>query len=676
MLTVLASGATIVLPSGLSGPQLVEAMQRGEVTALLGVPRLYNALLASLHIAVARRKGPAAQLFPALLAISGFSQRRLGLRLGHVLFRRVRTEIGPKLRLLVSGGAALKPADERALNALGWEVLTGYGLTETSPILTFNRPQHSRIGSAGQALPGIRLRIANPDTSGLGEIQAIGASVFSRYRKDEAATSAAFTPDGWFHTGDLGYLDAESYLHVTGRLIETIILPNGKKIDPEMLESQYAADPVIKEIAIFGGATGLTALVVPDEQLLRESGTLRLRGRIADALLTRSRILPPYMRLSGFAITRTALPRTPLGKLRRHLLQPLYAYAVQQDQPQSSQPAVDEALPEDPDTVALWQWLRARYPGKRLVPDTSLQLDLGLDSLGWIDLSLALQQTFGITLTEQQTARIITAGDLLREAKAARVNTSLAATNADAEAWLAPYGTGLHILRVGGEMLLRLIMRLAFRLKVQGLEHLPAPPFVICPNHASYLDAFALAAALPHRQLMNSYFAGWTGLLFITPAERLFSRTAQIIPVDPDRAVVASIAGGAAVLHHGKTLVWFPEGRLSPDGNLQPFQPGIGAVLERQPVPVIPAWIGGTAAALPPGKKRPRFHKISVSFGPAIHLACAAPDLAGSVRQQQVADTIHQALASLALNADMANAALIEHVPDQASAMKEGKEHP
>ena len=99
-------------------------------------------------------------------------------------------------------------------------------------------------------------------------------------------------------------------------------------------------------------------------------------------------------------------------------------------------------------------------------------------------------------------------------------------------------------------------------------------PFVICPNHVSYLDAFALG---------HSYFAGWTRFLFVTPLERLFSRATQIVPVDPNRAVLASIADAAAVLRHGKTLVWFPEGRVSPDGDFWPFQPGIGACWSTTP---------------------------------------------------------------------------------------------
>ncbi len=645
MLAVLASNAAIVLPAGLSGSELVKAMRDAEVTALLGVPRLYSALLASLRAVIVRRKGLAARLFPVLIASASFAQRRMGLRLGNILFRRVRTEIGPKLHLMVSGGAALPVEDERVLNVLGWQVLTGYGLTETSPILAFNRPACPRVGTVGQALSGVHLRIANPDFGGVGEIEATGVSVFSGYRKDEAATAMAFTPDGWFRTGDLGYLDADLYLHVTGRAAETIVLTNGKKIDPEALEVRYVSDPAIRELAILGGPTGLTALVVPDEEYLRENGAMRLYDRIASVLLARSRTFAPYLRLVGFAITLTPLPRTPLGKLRRHMLPPLYACASKNE---STSPVTDDILPEDPRVVALWQWLRARYPGKQVRLTTSPQLELGLDSLGWVDLSLALHRDFGINLTEQQISRVVTVGDLMREATAAQADTPQDTAEDKSEAWLTPYGTGLQIARLAGEVLLKLTMRLAFRLQVNGLEHLPTPPFVICPNHVSYFDAFVLAAALPHRRLRKSYFAGWAGLLFATPLERLFSRAAQIIPIDPDREAGASIARAVSVLDCGNALIWFPEGRISPDGRLQPFQKGIGAVLERAPVPVVPAWIDGTVEILPPGRRLPRPRRVTVSFGPAINIELVGPVCAGRSRQSVIACAIHEAVVALA----------------------------
>jgi long-chain acyl-CoA synthetase len=649
ILTVLASGATIVLPAGISGPQLVEAIREGQATALLGVPRLYDALLANIRAEVARQSWPVRRLFPLALAASSRIHRHSGIPAGRWAFRALHARIGPTLSLMVSGGAALSAEVETTLIGLGWRVLTGYGLTETSPILAFNRPGRSRIRTSGQALPGVQLRIANPDAEGSGEVEASGSSVFTGYRHDAAATGNAFTADGWFRTGDLGRLDAGGYLFIVARATETIVLPNGKKIDPESIEKAYAADPLIREIAVLPSTTGLAALIVPNDEAVREAGAFRIRGLIHDALNLRARTLPAHLRLTGFAVTRQPLPRTQLGKLRRHLLPALYenAHTAQGTTHAAVLSEADTALLAAPLAAAMWHWTHARYPDQAIALDTSPQLDLGVDSLGWLELSLALEREFGIALTEQQIARIVTLRDLLREAATATPSTAASPGISAPNIWLAPYGPGIRATRFAGEAFLRGVMGACFRLRVDGRQNLPPPPFLVCPNHVSYLDTFALAAALPHRQLESTYWAGWSGLLFTSRLRRLFSRAAQVIPIDPDRAAAAGIALGSAVLSRDRTLVWFPEGGLSPDGSLQPFQPGIGAVLERNPVPVVPAYISGTEAALPPGKRLPRLHQIAVRFGVPIDPADAAPDAGGRAHQQAIAETIRAAVAAL-----------------------------
>jgi long-chain acyl-CoA synthetase len=650
ILTVLGSGAAIILPAGISGPQLVEAIRDGQATALLGVPRLYDALLTNIKAEVAHKPWAVRHLFAFLLAASSLIHRQSRIPAGRWLFRSLHARIGPTLRLMVSGGAALPPDVETALLGLGWRVLTGYGLTETSPILAFNRPGRARIGAAGQALPGVQLRIAKPNAEGCGDIEASGNSVFTGYRDGAPATRNAFTTDGWFRTGDLGRLDANGYLFITARATETIVLPSGQKIDPESLEKTYATDHLIREIAVLHRATGLAALIVPNDEAVREAGAFRIRGLIHDALNKRARTLPPHLRLSGFAVTRQPLPRTQLGKLRRHLLPTLYESAL------AARGTVHEAVHSEADTTllaaplagAVWHWLQRRYPDQAVALDTSPQLDLGVDSLGWLDLTLALERDFGMTLTEQQIARIVTLRDLLREAVTATPpQAEPPATAPSQNMWLAPYGPGIRATRFAGESFLRGVMDAFFRLRVDGRQNLPHPPFLICPNHVSYLDTFALAAALPHRQLQSTYWAGWTGLLFTTRFRRLFSRAAQVVPIDPDRAAAAGIALGSAVLARGRTLVWFPEGGLSPDGSLQPFQPGVGAVLDRYPVPIVPVYISGTAAALPPGKRLPRLRQIAVRFGAPLDPADAGADIAGRTHQQAVAEAIRAAVAAL-----------------------------
>ena len=377
LLTPLAVGAAVIFPAGVSGPEIAEALRSGGATVLVGVPRLYTALLDAVRSRIARAPAP----LRLLAAVSGAvcrPLRRIGLDLAPWLFRRVRLQVGPKLRLLVSGGAALDAAVERGLAAFGWEVLTGYGLTETSPILTFMRRGAARPGTVGKALPGVSLRIVAPDADGIGEIQARGASVFTGYLGDAEATWAAFTPDGWFRTGDIGFIDGGDDLHVVGRVTETIVLPGEKKLVPEDVERAFAGASEIREIAVLMEAGRLVALVVP--QPAGDAATER--ARVREALVRAARPLPSYAHPSGFELTSGPLPRTPIGKLRRHLLPELYVQARASRRPMKpgKPSAADERLLADPAVAQVRHWLERRYPGRTLDLDASPQLDLGIDS--------------------------------------------------------------------------------------------------------------------------------------------------------------------------------------------------------------------------------------------------------------------------------------------------------
>ena len=237
LLTPLSCGASVVLPSGISGPELSRALRAGGATWLIGVPRLYDALLTAMTEGIKARGPFAAGIFDRLLAVST-ALRKCGF--GHLVFDHVRRAVAPDLRHLASGGAALDEMTERTLVALGYDVLVGYGLTETSPIVSFNRPGHARIGSAGQPIPGVEVRINQRNAEAVGEIEVRGPNVFAGYLDDSSATKAAFT-DGWFRTGDLGSIDTHDYLYLHGRVTETLVLPGGEKPIPKSLKPAIRA---------------------------------------------------------------------------------------------------------------------------------------------------------------------------------------------------------------------------------------------------------------------------------------------------------------------------------------------------------------------------------------------------------------------------------------------------
>ena len=222
MLTPLICGAAVVLPAGTTGPSLMQALRGGGVTALVGVPRLYEALMGTIALRISAHRRLVRVGWRVLLRSAILFQRWTGLHAGRLIFMPLRKRVAPKLQLLVSGGAPLERKIEEELEGLGWTVLTGYGLAETASLFTGNRPSERRAGSAGRPLADGKIRIAQPDDSGIGEIELHGSSVTKGYLNNAEANRTAFTTDGWFRSGDLGFVDRDGFLFVTGRVKRSI----------------------------------------------------------------------------------------------------------------------------------------------------------------------------------------------------------------------------------------------------------------------------------------------------------------------------------------------------------------------------------------------------------------------------------------------------------------------
>jgi len=615
LLAVLAMGAALILPSGVSGPEISRAAADGRATALLAVPRLCEAIWDSVE-AGARGRGPwPAWLFSTALKCSMAIRRATGVRVGRVLFRAIHRRLGGRMRMIGCGGAKLGAELAWKLEGLGFRVLTGYGLTETSPVLTFNRRKNARLGSEGQPIAGVELKIQPATGREHGEILARGPNVFAGYWEDPEQTRAAFTEDGWFRTGDLGWLDADGYLHIEGRSKEVIVLPDGKNVLPEPLEAIYGESPLVQEIAVLEQDGALVALLVPNEQVIRQHGALREASLLRDALGEISMRLPPYQRIAESRSTRTPLPRTRLGKLKRHLLPALYREGAGGDTEAESTPltAEDRDLLQEDTAQVVWRWLERRYPDRHLTMDMSPQLDLHIDSLEWVSITVELERICDAHLTGEAVSRILTLRDLLREVEAA--GHAAARPAAGQRAYRPP---GRLAQAIGGFVLslTRLAVRVLYRLRVSGAEGLPADtPLVITPNHASYLDPLAVVGALPWRRLRDTYWAGWVGRLFAGPVSRAMSRVTCVFPVDPDRDLATAIGTARRLVQEGHSVVWFPEGSRSVTGALQPFQPGIGVLLERSDALVVPTAIRGSFEAWPRNRRFPRIGSLSVAFG-------------------------------------------------------------
>jgi long-chain acyl-CoA synthetase len=635
LLTPLALGVPLVLPNALTGPQITRALTEAEATVLVGVPRLYGALLSAIEVELAGRGwglGAAVRLGGAL---SIWSRRRLGLRWGMRWFRAIRARIGPRLRLLTSGGAALESVVARKLEGLGWDVASGYGLTETSPLLTLNLPGSGPLESAGRPIPGVAIRIASPagQAPHEGEIQVRGPGVFSEYLNLPDKTREAFTGDGWFRTGDLGFLDARGFLFITGRADEMLVTPGGENVNPENVEAAFLRHAFIRDFAVLQQDGRLVGLALPDVAMIERAGRTDVHQAVHDAAAGISRDLPSYQRISDVVVTRDPLPRTRLGKLRRRGLRGLYAYAQATSGEQAPHGPIavadmveaDRQLMGHPSAKAIWEWLSQRYSTRRLTMDVSLGLDLGVDSMEWLALTLEIERRAGVELGEAEIARVTTVRDLLRvvvDAPATEARSWDALwdqperlLSAAQARWLVPLGPGLTLLSRMLMAVNAVLMCLAFRLRTVGLEHLPRQPWVLVANHASFLDPLVLSAALGRRRLERSYWGGWTGVAFANPLMRGVSRLWRVLPIDQARGAGSSLALAAAALKRESCLIWFPEGERSPTGGLLPFRPGIGLLLARFPRPVVPVFIQGTHEALARGRWMIRPCPVAVTVG-------------------------------------------------------------
>ncbi|MGC9286049.1 MAG: AMP-binding protein, partial [Hydrogenobaculum sp.] len=298
-------GATIIFSESLSSSSLINLITANKVTALIGVPKLYKILHDKIFGEINN--------IPVAKKLFSFVDFVGSPKLGKIIFKKVHKSFGGSLRYFISGGAKLDPNVAHNLYMLGFDVLEGYGLTETSPIVSFNVPGSIKIGSVGKPIPGVEVRIAED-----GEVLVKGKNVMKGYWQRPDLTSEAIK-DGWFYTGDIGYLDEDGYLYIVGRKKELIVLENGKKVIPEEIENLILSkSDIVKEVAVIEQNGHLHAIIVPNFDLVKEKGILNLREYITWEVIDKvNRELPSYKNITDFTIREEELPKTRLGKIKR-----------------------------------------------------------------------------------------------------------------------------------------------------------------------------------------------------------------------------------------------------------------------------------------------------------------------------------------------------------------------
>ena len=667
VLVPLYLGAQVVFADTLKRSEILQALEEAGITILATVPQFFYLFYNRIEDELSKKPSSAKKIFRGMLRLNRYSMRVLRINLGKIFFSRIHRSFGSRLRLFVSGGSSFDPKVAQDFHDMGFTILQGYGLTETTGAGTVTRVENNEVGSVGPPLPGINVKILSPDDSGTGEILIRGPIIMKGYYKNPAATDEAIR-DGWFHTGDLGRFDAKGNLFVTGRQKEVIVLPNGKNIYPDELETHYLQSPYIQEIAVIGVSSEqdrgerLHAVVVPNFDYLKAKKIANAREILRDEIAGLSNKLPKYKRLMSYQVQGEPLPRTTTRKIKRLELKKL----VESGQLKSEgAPAPTSARPEN---MALMEsaigqevvnCLRETYHRDQSIdPDMNLELDLGFDSMERVELLASLEQILNVQLPEDFGTEVFTVRDLIvRLEQQAGVITRTGTpsrqswktilseeTQDDETVPLYLSGAAVSLFKhVCLRMIYYILFRTLLRMETRGLERLPdRGPYLICPNHQSYLDAFVLVSTLPYHIFRRMFFVGYS-VIFDSWFMKLMARLMNIVPVDPDAHLLQAMKAGAYGLRKGRILCIFPEGGRSFDGELQQFKKGAAILSRELSVPIIPVGIQGTYEVWPRDSRRIHPHKVKIRFGESIH---PSPGNDGDPYQADT-DRVRNAVASL-----------------------------
>jgi long-chain acyl-CoA synthetase len=625
-------GTTVTLLNSLKGPDITACMKETGVSVMLGVPQLFTGLRRTVFDEIRKKPAIVRFIVKILLFVNGLLRNAGRVNAGKALFGKVHAMFGPAFRLFASGGARLEPDVYTDMTRLGFTIIEGYGLTETSPVCTFNPLDRQKAGSIGVPIPGVEVRIVNPDESGHGEIAVRGPNVMLGYYQKPRET-AEVLKDGWFHTGDLGFRDQDGYFFITGRSKEMIVLSTGKKIFPEELEKFYKQIPAIKEICLIQGERGLEAAVVPDFDYLRKMNLSNSRETIAFEIEDLAKDLPPYKRISGLKIFKESFPVTRLGKLRRSLVKDLYEKGGERAEKAAQE--TDSGLFSTPVAKKLLACLEPFSAKKEIAADDNLELDLGLDSLARVELVVSIEKSFGISLPESFGAEIFTVKDAVLKLRDMIASGTVKAGERVRLSWAEILGQEPSdevkqtlSLESGplcgiGKYFLQGVLKALFkvygRLSVRGIGNLPrSGPYIIAPNHLSLVDAPLVVASIPWSIGSRTFFLGTTDY-FGGPVTSKIAKFIQVIPVDMDARLYGALQLSAYVLRKGRVLGVFPEGGRARDGNIKEFKKGVGIIARELNIPIVPAAIAGTYEMLATGKRFPRPAKVTVTFGKPIH---------------------------------------------------------
>lgn len=333
MLFPFQKGATVTFAGSLKPTVIINAIKETNVTIMLGVPALFDAMLRGIMRRVEKSPTLTKYLFKSMFNTVKFVKQYMNKDIAKTTFKTLREKAGlNSLRYFIAGGAALSPEVQEAFSYLGFVILQGYGLTETSPVVAVNLSSNNKVGSVGPALHDVDIAIDTPGENGVGEIKIRGPVVMKGYYKNKEATDKVIK-NGWFFTGDLGYIDDDGFVFIVGRSKNVIVSRAGKNIYPEEIENILHQSDFVKEVLVIGEIVDdsnreeVHAIIVPAYEnidVYAEENELNLSEKDIENLIGKEiqrlcETIAPYKRVKTFSIREEEFPKTSTRKIKRYL---------------------------------------------------------------------------------------------------------------------------------------------------------------------------------------------------------------------------------------------------------------------------------------------------------------------------------------------------------------------
>jgi long-chain acyl-CoA synthetase len=574
--TVMLSGASVSYPTSRQPAVVRRTFKERKVSMVLITPAVVKSLMLAIERS-AEAQGKK-ELFEKLRRVA----RRFPM-LSRLLFSSVHRQFGGRFRYIVSGGAALDPALGESWRELGIDVIQGYGTTECSPGITFNRVELNRLGSVGTPLPGVEVKVAAD-----GEVLARGPNVFKGYWENEEATRAVLDKDGWYHTGDLGKIDKDGFLWLHGRKKDMIVLNDGTKVYPEDIENTLAADPRIEAVAtpLRPEVATIVGLQRPGEDI-EVHGVFLLKDREQVAAIVRdtNTKLSGSQQIRGWTIwPEDEFPTTPTQKVKKRLVieQLLNTGRVDQAKAATGEQTVTRELTEVEKLIAE----TANVPPAAVHPGATLSADLGLDSLGRVDLLGAIEEELGAYIDDAAVEPNATVGELEQMVASAR----------DVKRDTGIYGWPLSpLVRSFGlllqQTLIYPLVHVFYKVKVTGKEKLVGlrGPVMFAPNHCLHWDNGIILMAIPLSWRWKLAVAAAADDVFGNKLNGFASSIlANAFPLAREGAIRRSLELLGARLDRHFSVLIYPEGKLTIGGPMQPFKSGTGLIAVEGATPVVP----------------------------------------------------------------------------------------